>query len=1002
MAAWSDVPDDALRNVFTYLSGVEVARCDTLSKSVFLLTRGCPFLWSALLAQEFGGDAPTLAAAPPFPLPADGSTRAARLRAVYRRASVVRACPPPAWVHLRERESDRDSMRLGPSVELVGARAQMLARSAGATAGTPPTRYADAAFQAAAGAPPPPLLFAAPPPGLGAREGTPLTTVCGGDALVAVGGWTNFGIENDVWACDLNPLLPGDAAASGAPPSPRPPPGAPPPPPALAAAARALLSARSPTRTGSDTPALRPQWLRAAVDGDAAPADARPLAAGPRVYGHAAVSCVLPRGAVDAAGLPAGAVEALAARGYFSPAEGAPASPEPASPATPRTPCYSPPPPQAPFSLRPPPAARTLRNFFLAAAGAEEGGGAPPAPARALVAAVCAPAHAASVGVPPFEYGCAPLDTAEAVLVVGGMRQGGYSDEIGLLGALFARTSIEWEDVAPAGGRRTFYEYPSGGGGGGGAGAGKGGGGCDGEAPSPPPGPAGLRRALHFSYYPVRHPGAGDADAPEGVTPRGYHAAVLAPSLNALLVCGGISRRSSIWALEAVDLSTWCVAGFGEPPAAPAPRGTPRPSRYIPTTGAPPRGRHGHSATLAGNAALLVYGGGTGGDILRQGVDLSDAHVLDLATLAWTQLRSGAPAPHLHPRGAPLHLAGGRCHAAAPLPGGALLVFGGTQAEPGGDARGAGLFPWQWDSEQRVLSRAAAVLRHTPLPQGVPGAAAAYGAEALLAPRERAPSRRPLALYNHAAARVGWRVLFAGGWRFKGPVGEVSVMDVAPALRHELSWARGTPAVEVPRGVCRVPGCGGAMGALILSRAAGAKRPAAEIEGGDAAAAGDGASTAVCAACGVGGWGKWDAEVREDEEDSDDDDENDDDDEDDEDDEDEPPPPPRRFAFERAFELLGRGVELTGALAELHERFREDALTLDDLLLLSRLLERNGGEGGGGGGGGGAGGPVDDVEEEGGGVEEEGGGADEEGGMVEEEGGGADGEDAAEDARNSE
>jgi tetratricopeptide (TPR) repeat protein len=83
----------------------------------------------------------------------------------------------------------------GPPAELVGARAQAFAQKQGAVGGTPDTRYADAAFQAAAGAPPPPLLWLASTPAH-SRTGMPRAAasalllesyIVRGDALSGLG-----------------------------------------------------------------------------------------------------------------------------------------------------------------------------------------------------------------------------------------------------------------------------------------------------------------------------------------------------------------------------------------------------------------------------------------------------------------------------------------------------------------------------------------------------------------------------------------------------------------------------------------------------------------------------------------------------------------------------------------------------------------------------------------------------------------------------------------------
>ena len=174
-------------------------------------------------------------------------------------------------------------------------------------------------------------------------------------------------------------------------------------------------------------------------------------------------------------------------------------------------------------------------------------------------------------------------------------------------------------------------------------------------------------------------------------TARGYHAAVWVPSQGATLVCGGISEGESCWALEALTLLP-----LGPAAATPAPTAGGAASSdaaaadgdetevvgpffeldAVPfeTSGESPSPRHGHSASLlpptarSPAGALWVCGGADGGDILREGSEMRDVHLLDIATRAWTT-------PRLAPPALPRWV--GRCHTATVV-GEKILIFGGN------------------------------------------------------------------------------------------------------------------------------------------------------------------------------------------------------------------------------------------------------------------------------------------------------------------------------------
>lgn len=178
-------------------------------------------------------------------------------------------------------------------------------------------------------------------------------------------------------------------------------------------------------------------------------------------------------------------------------------------------------------------------------------------------------------------------------------------------------------------------------------------------------------------------------------TARGYHAAVWVPSQGATLVCGGISEGVSCWAMEALTLlplgpaaaptaaPTAAAAGGADSSAAAATDGdeTEEVGPFfeldaVPfeTSGASPSPRHGHSLSLLPPTArspagtLWVCGGADGGDILREGSEMRDVLVLDIATRAWTT-------PRLAPPALPRWV--GRCHTATVV-GEKILVFGGN------------------------------------------------------------------------------------------------------------------------------------------------------------------------------------------------------------------------------------------------------------------------------------------------------------------------------------
>jgi hypothetical protein len=104
-----------------------------------------------------------------------------------------------------------------------------------------------------------------------------------------------------------------------------------------------------------------------------------------------------------------------------------------------------------------------------------------------------------------------------------------------------------------------------------------------------------------------------------GIVRRGYHSATWSTAMGRIYLLGGISGGRSVVSLQSVE-----------------PRRGDRPwvVRDEMTTGVGPSPRHGHAAVAIGEQ-LWVIGGGSGGDIVRSGVDFGGAYVLDLPTMRW-------------------------------------------------------------------------------------------------------------------------------------------------------------------------------------------------------------------------------------------------------------------------------------------------------------------------------------------------------------------------------
>lgn len=355
------VPDDVGVEILSFLAGVDVARAAPASRALAHFSQH-PVVWAGALAREFPGASPlsgTLTVAP-CDTPA---AAAARLAKAYAHAFTASRCNRLSWVPSRVDIS-------GPS----------------------------------------------------GREGTAVASFAGGDVLVCVGGFCDRGttIRGDVFTLDLNPVgrvLGEDTARALAAASTSPAFAQKPDP---VSALRALLAARSPTRTGANVTGNL-QWRPARMDSSVTPqladdelAEAGGVKARPRPffprYGHAATSVVISDRAVWAAG---GAIPAAA---ESSGGGSAPAS-QSAGGSTKAAPSFS-----------------RLRHSLLAAATSGRS------------ADYVSPEHVATLGVAPEEYGSPPLSFSSHILVTGGMFMGGYRAETNCVYLLHGKTTFELAD----------------------------------------------------------------------------------------------------------------------------------------------------------------------------------------------------------------------------------------------------------------------------------------------------------------------------------------------------------------------------------------------------------------------------------------------------------------------------------------------------------------------------------------------------------------------------
>jgi hypothetical protein len=323
--------------------------------------------------------------------------------------------------------------------------------------------------------------------------------------------------------------------------------------------------------------------------------------------------------------------------------------------------------------------------------------------------AALSPSAVASLVSAPESYGLCPPGAHEALLVYGGMFSGGYSNETNEVWLL--RGEMRTEAVLEGGEETTSAAEAA----------------SSASAPPPSSSPRNLalRRYLSAEWRRVRQHGAHELSG------RGYHTTTFVPYRRSIWISGGIARGDSVWELEELNVDSW----------------TSQP--IVTNGGAAPCARHGHSLTSIGSR-VFVFGGGTGGDILRDGIDLRDFHVLDLDSMRWSQ-----PQLSIRPGAEPTTTSlawTGRCHTATPV-GDKIIIFGGSTR----------------------LSNKLAIIDTT---------SGTYYEPTTLG---RPPRRK----YNSCAVKVGRRIHIYGGWADGEPLADHIVLDLCPHSEGEsllLAW----------------------------------------------------------------------------------------------------------------------------------------------------------------------------------------------------------------------
>eukprot|EP00753_Platysulcus_tardus_P021077 PLAT8610.2.p1 GENE.PLAT8610.2~~PLAT8610.2.p1 ORF type:complete len:576 (-),score=205.79 PLAT8610.2:111-1838(-) len=196
------------------------------------------------------------------------------------------------------------------------------------------------------------------------------------------------------------------------------------------------------------------------------------------------------------------------------------------------------------------------------------------------------------------------------------------------------------------------------------------------------------------------------------MTPRGYHTATASLDESFIAVFGGISQSEAIADLVFIHVDGWRC----EEPA---------------TTGAPPAPRFGASVSFIGEH-MWVVGGGNGGDLLRDGVDLASVHSLHLPSLTWTEVSVRGELEQM-PRWI------GRCHTGTVVAD-KIVIFGGSRHT----------------SDRLVVLDTSNACWQLPSVRG----------------------ERPLARHCQAMWHFGKHVYFHGGWGFGSALDDVHRLNL--------------------------------------------------------------------------------------------------------------------------------------------------------------------------------------------------------------------------------